>query len=311
MNINIQEASYRDLPVYQLTCGEMTVCVAPSEGMNICHVQYGNYAIIEGNMERRANGGTWGMPVLYPTPNRISGGYAHFQGATLPLFWKGKQLLMHGAARHMAFTVENTAVEADHAEITGYVDFVPGTESYNYFPYVSRLTLTVKVFENRVEVTHTVSNKDRKDLGFGYAYHPFFTKLGATRIRTGAKSFYITDENKLPSGELAAAEGVFDLSKPVDVDSLNLDHVYTDLPKDEDSCEIFYDEVGLHVTLKATEDFSHLVVFTPKQPFFCLENQTCSTDVHNLSATCDHTGLQVVKPGESVSGTVMIVAEKM
>lgn len=311
MNINIQEASYHDIPVYQLCCGDMTVCVAPTEGMNICHVQYGNYAIIEGNMERRANGATWGMPILYPTPNRINGGYAHFQGAVLPLFWKGKQLPMHGAARHMAFAVEGTAVCEDHAEITGYVDFTPGTEAHNYFPYASRLSLTVKVYADRVEVTHTVTNKDKNDLGFGLAYHPFFTKHGATRIRTGAKSFYVTDENLLPSGELKPAEGVYDLSKPVDVDSLSLDHVYTNLPKDEDSCEIFYDEIGLHVTLKATEDFTHLVVFTPKQPFFCLENQTCSTDVHNLSREFDHAHLQIVKPGEAISGTVTILAQKM
>lgn len=311
MNIAVQEAKYRDIPVYQLTCGEMTVCVDPSDGMNICHIQYGTHAILEGNTERRATGGTWGMPVLYPTPNRISGGGVNFEGAFLPLFWKGKQLLMHGAARYMAFTVENTGVREDHAEITGYVDFVPGTDAYNYFPYESRLTLTVRVYGDRVEVTHTVANHDRCDLGFGFAYHPFFNKLGATRIRTGARSFYITDENKLPSGELAPAQGIYDLSRPVDVETLNLDHVYTDLPEGENSADIYYDEIGLHVALKATSDFSHLVVFTPRQPFFCLENQTCSTDVHNLSRSCDHTGLQVVAPGASVSGMVTIQVEKL
>jgi aldose 1-epimerase len=37
------------------------------------------------------------------------------------------------------------------------------------------------------------------------------------------------------------------------------------------------------VTLEASEIFKHMVVYTPsKRDFFCLENQTCSTDAHNL-----------------------------
>lgn len=311
MNINITETVYRGISVYQLCCGEMTVCVAPSEGMDICQIQYGEHVILEANLERRAAGGTWGMPVLYPTPNRISGGGVNFDGAFFPMFWKGERLLMHGAARFMAFIVSESAIASDHALLSGYVDFAPGSEAYNYFPFTSRLMLTVRVYENRVEVTHTVSNFGKRDLAFGLAYHPFFNKLGKTRIRTGARSFYVTDENKLPNGELKAAEGEFDLSDGALVDDLDLDHVYTDLPKGENAADIYYDEICMHVGLKTTEDFSHLVVFTPPRPFFCLENQTCSTDVHNLSRICNHTGLQIVLPGSEASGTVTIQIEKM
>lgn len=312
MNITIVETLYQGIQVYELCCGAMTVDVSPAEGMNICRIRIGGHTILDVNPERRASGGTWGMPVLYPTPNRVSGGAVHFNGETLPMIWKGEPLLMHGAARYMAFQVDGTERGEDYASITAHVDFLPGTEAYDYFPFASRLTLTVRVYEDRVQALHTVENLDKKPLGFGLAYHPFFCKLGETRIRTGAASYYITDENKLPSGELAPAKGGFDLSGGVSTEALNLDHVYTNLPAGENSADIYYDQIGLHIALKATPDFSHLVVFTPSgRPFFCLENQTCSTDCHNLSRTCAHTGLQVVAPGESSSGMVTVQAEEM
>ena len=312
MKTGVTQCEYQGVKVYELVCGEMTVDVAPDDGMNICGIRYAGHTIVTVDPKRRASGGTWGMPVLYPTPNRISAGAAHFNGETLPMIWQGKPLLMHGAARYMSFRVEQAEAQENCAVIRGFVDFVPGSDAYTYFPFHSRLTLEVRVYETRLEVTHTVENLDQKPLAFGLAYHPFFLKIGDTRFRTGARSYYITDENKLPSGELAPAEGIYDLSKPVSTEQVHLDHVYTQLPEGENSADIYYPDIHLHLALKATPDFSHLVVFTPAgMPYFCLENQTCSTDCHNLYQHCDQTGLQIVDPGKHSCGTVTLEMDPM
>jgi aldose 1-epimerase len=57
-------------------------------------------------------------------------------------------------------------------------------------------------------------------------------------------------------------------------------------------------------------DFTHLVHYTPRgERFFCLENQTCSTDVHNLHAKgfTEAAGLKTVAPRAVHRGAVRYV----
>ena len=97
-----------------------------------------------------------------------------------------------------------------------------------------------------------------------------------------------------------------DLRRPVAVGSLDLDHVFTGLPAGQHA-RVEYRGLGLAVRLEATPDFSHLVLYTPRgEGFFCLENQTCSTDAHNLydRGFRSESGLKTVPPGQSRSGSV-------
>ena len=64
--------------------------------------------------------------------------------------------------------------------------------------------------------------------------------------------------------------------------------------------------LGMEVTLRASADFSHLVLYCPRgESFFCLENQTCATDAHNLfdRGFVEESGLKTVAPGESHQGS--------
>jgi len=57
--------------------------------------------------------------------------------------------------------------------------------------------------------------------------------------------------------------------------------------------------------MSASDDFTHLVVYTPKDAaWFCVENQTCSTDAHNLydQGLKSESNLIVVEPGKTRSG---------
>ena len=111
----------------------------------------------------------------------------------------------------------------------------------------------------------------------------------------------------LPTGRLLEVAGTTcDLRRPAAVGSLDLDHVFTSLRPGEHA-RIEYRGLGLAVTLEATPDFSHQVLYTPRgELFFCLENQTCSTDAHNLfdRGFVRESGLKTVKPGETRRGTV-------
>jgi galactose mutarotase-like enzyme len=61
------------------------------------------------------------------------------------------------------------------------------------------------------------------------------------------------------------------------------------------------------VALGGSRDITHLVVFTPPaRPTFCIENQTSSTDAHNLHARglTRESHLIIVTPGKTARGSV-------
>ena len=65
------------------------------------------------------------------------------------------------------------------------------------------------------------------------------------------------------------------------------------------------------LVLESDEAFTHLVVYTPNQPFFCVENQTCSTDAHNLASAGKkrEAHLQICPPGQVRKGWVRFMVE--
>jgi aldose 1-epimerase len=148
---------------------------------------------------------------------------------------------------------------------------------------------------------------------FGFALHPYFSTLsGAADTLVSIPADYVmeADDELLPTGRVLDVRGImyamFDLRQPVPIANLKLDHVYTGLHKSE-SAVIAYRKQGMKLRISASEDFTHMVIYTPPDaPFFCLENQTCSTDAVNLH----HKGLRELahllelRPGESCTGFI-------
>ena len=70
---------------------------------------------------------------------------------------------------------------------------------------------------------------------------------------------------------------------------------------------IEFRDIGLRLTLKGDESFTHMVAYTPaEEPFVCMENYTCAPNAPNLYSLGKEevSGLKVVAPGESIEGTV-------
>ena len=113
---------------------------------------------------------------------------------------------------------------------------------------------------------------------------------------------------ELPTGKLLDLAGQADLDarQPRSLEGFLRDDVYYGMTPDKPA-QIDFRDKRLKLTLSASEDFTHLVVYTPKdQPWFCVENQTCSTDAHNLYARGfkKESHLQIVEPGKTGSGWV-------
>ena len=176
-----------------------------------------------------------------------------------------------------------------------------------------------------VRISYRVLNRGADALPFGFGVHPFFRiPLDKTGARTAVDlcvpaEHVMETHDMLPTGTLLPVrDSPEDLTQGLRLDGpgnrdgnghgkgVGLDHVFFGM-RPEAPARIHWHDLGLHMTLQATEDFGHLVVYTPEDPVFCVENQTCSTDAHNLYAAGHErvSGLQIVPAGAQAQGHVL------
>ncbi len=258
-----------------------------------------------------------GTPILYPSPNRVRNARFTFEGQTFVFEPNDGTNFLHGLVRERPWACETPVIGDDGISVMTRIVFAPGRTIYERFPIHNELELTYTVSPGRVRFGFCVRNLDaQRRLPFGLAIHPYFRVLGPRDqvwIQVPAQK-WMEAENLLPTGRLLDLEaGPADLRQPTPLSELDLDDVFWGMRKEAPQ-RIEYRALGKQVTLTADDFFTHSVVYTPAgRPFFCLENQSCSTDAHNLYAQ----GLQkaahltILDPGESISAGIEIMVSDL
>jgi aldose 1-epimerase len=183
---------------------------------------------------------------------------------------------------------------------------------YDLFPIANTLQVTYTVTPGGVRMDWLVRNDDAAQrLPFGLAIHPYFPILGSresVRITVPARKWMQAVE-LMPTGKLVdLGRGPADLRRSTSLGKLNIDDVFWGMETDKPAI-IDYDTTGMRVTLAASELFTHAVVYTPQgKGYFCIENQSCSTDAHNLYAQgLDKAAhLTILEPGQSLEAWIEI-----
>ncbi len=257
------------------------------------------------------DGSILGTPILYPTPNRVRDAYFNFEGQEFRFEPNNGPHFIHGLVREIPWSYEEPCPSAHGISVRTYYTTSPDTEAYARLPIRNTLELVYTLSPGSLRLDFLVRNEDTEQrLPFGLAIHPYFRVLGprsSVRLRVPAQK-WMEAVDLLPTGRLVnLSEGPADLREPTPLEVLDLDDVFWGLTPSQPQV-IYYDEIGTQLTLVASEAFTHSVVYTPAgRPFFCVENQTCSTDAHNL-----HTrGLQkaahllILEPGETLAASVV------
>lgn len=311
MKYFVDRVKYKGLDTYCLQNDDLILYVLPSQGMTICRMDVFTQTIIDVDLERLKKGRNMGIPILYPTPNRVSGDGFTFQGKKYKLIYKDTPILMHGIAHHYNF--QNIALEKkeDSVSIKGEFIIEKGTPSYEHFPFESKLIIDIILVESSVYLKYQVINLGEKDLPFGIGFHPFFKKIDQVLLKINANQVYDCDANYYPNGELLPIKTLpYDVSTLTDAETYNFDHVFTVIKNFEKDAEIVYKSLNISLILSSSDEFGHIVLYTPiDKDYFCIENQTCSADCHNLNERgYDTTGLQIVSPNQEKSGFIKIQA---
>ena len=291
--------------------------IVPEAGSNLYSLKIGDTEVLV----QPAEWGTtpslrYGFPVLFPTPNRVRDSKFTFDGQTYTFPANERTHFIHGLVHKLPWKAGAASADAKSASMETYLDWDSSQPDFKLFPIKHRLSLRFTLDSHGVKLAFTVDNQDTKRLPFGFAFHPWFQILGSraeTYLQVPAQK-HMEAEGLLPTGNLADLAGTpFDLRKPVSLEMLKLDDVFWGLtPKDIPGYEAR--DKGIKVSLGGSPEFTHMVVYTPPgRPFFCMENQTCSTDAHNLYSKGleKEAHLLIAGQGKKVSGWVYVKVERI
>ncbi|HUU28343.1 MAG TPA: aldose 1-epimerase [archaeon] len=284
--------------------------IAPHSGANLFSLVYDTQQLLYGPPSLdKLPGFRYGTPVLYPAPNRVAKGVFTFEGRTFDFGINDKDRFLHGLVHSVPWQYEIPEADQSGARVLTYLDFSPGSELYQKFGFNHRLSLAFALDKEGIHFEYKVQNRDSLTLPYGFALHPYFNFLGAREeayLCVPAKA-HMEAVDLMPTGRLEELEGSpYDLRQPTQVAGLVLDEVYYGMTP-EKSAFIEYRQAGIKVELAASPEFTHMVVYAqPQNPFFCVENQTCSTDAHNLYARglVEETHLLFAPPGGVGTGWI-------
>ncbi len=292
------------------------VWVLPGHGMNLCKYKANGLNIIEFDPDEIREG-FYGTPLLYPTPNRVYEGKINYNGKEYPQIKNGKLITINGLLHNEPFNGVKISKTENSISVSAYFDFVEKNHLFEAFPFKHRLNVKYTLDKSGVRFDYEIESREQEQsIPFGIALHPYFSKLDGedeTVIRAPYEYSYKTSDNLIPTGELLAVDGETNLSDYVAVGNLDLDTVFTG-NKNNEPATIKYSKSGVKITLNSSDDFSHIVIYTPKgQRYFCMENQTCATNAHNMynQGMEDISGLKFVEPNSRFGGFVEFVTEKI
>lgn len=249
----------------------------------------------------------YGIPILFPFPNRI---------ANAKFSWAGKdyELPVNGGNGHAihGFCLDKAwrIAEQTATSVTGEFQLsVDAPERVSLWPadFILRMKYSIGASSLRCDVS--VTNPSDAGLPWGYGTHPYFrlplTNQGAVRacgISADVTKQWVLEEN-IPTGEVVDDLTV-DLKSGVTFDEVpHLDDVFTGFESSNETpfnCEVTDPRSQVQLIQSCGRGFRELVIFTPKErDAVCLEPYTCATNAIHLHEQGIHAGWQVLEPGGS------------
>jgi aldose 1-epimerase len=286
--------------------------IAPALGNN-CFAYRTREHVLEPILfsEFRAKPTSYGIPLLFPFPNRIRDGRFSFEGAEYVV-----NPPRHGFVRDKAWRVEASgASDADGAWLTSSFDAADYPEQIlKQFPFPFRLEITYRLRPARLEIETLARGHGAGAMPAGFGIHPYFRRPSRGTLTVPAQQRLELAES-LPTGNLLDAIDAYDLRQPADVNKLNLDDIYTAIEADADGlarCVLEDAERNVRTIVEFSRDqFPYVVAYTPPTPrqAICVEPNTCPTDAFNLQARGIESNVLTIGAGEAVKFNISIYTQ--
>jgi aldose 1-epimerase len=289
--------------------------VAPSLGNNCFAFSAGGAPVLEevpfATFSARPT--SYGIPVLFPFPNRVRDGRFTFGGERYEV-----DPPRHGFVRDKPWRVEEAgATEEAGAWLTSSFDAADYPElTPARFPSSFRLEVTYRLEGGRLSMETEARNTGARAMPLGFGIHPYFRLPARGEVSVPARRRWELAES-LPTGRLLGVEGAYDLRGGRSLEGLSLDDIYTGVEPDGDGrarCAVSDLERGTRTVVEFdASEFPHVVVYTPPAPrrAVCVEPNTCPTDAFNLHARGVESNVITLGAGESATFTISLYVESL
>lgn len=254
---------------------------------------------------------SYGIPILFPFPNRIRDGKFSFQGEQYAV-----NPPRHGFVRDKSWQVDShgASVEAGAWLTSSFEAADYPAEILQQFPFPFRLEVTYRLKDARLQIETLVKNTGARDMPAGYGIHPYFRRPSSGTLTVPARQRLELAET-LPTGKLLDVADRYDLRGAADINELNLDDIYTGVEADGDGltrCVLIDEENKLKTVVEFSRvEFPYVVVYTPPAPrqAICVEPNTCPTDAFNLQTRGVESNVLTIGAGETVKFNISIYTE--
>lgn len=256
---------------------------------------------------------SYGIPVLFPFPNRIRDGAFSFQGSAYQV-----NPPRHGFVRDKAWTVIDAAAsESDGARLRCRFDARDHPEAIlSQFPFPFVVEMTYGLQDGRLGIHLTATNTGEHAMPLGYGLHPYFRRPARGAIQVPANHRWELADS-LPTGKVLELAEADDLRQPRDLTGLALDDIYSDLATTAAGmceCRLIDREQHSETVVEfSARQFPFVVVYTPPapRPAICIEPNTCPTDAFNLEQRGVASNVMALAPGAEASFDVWVYARPL
>lgn len=269
------------------------------------------FASVDEFLER---GGGWqGIPFLAPWANRLDepAFYANGQRFAFDLDLGNVRgpVFIHGLLAN-APDWRVTAIGADEhqAWVTSTLDFAADLRRMRQFPFAHTIDMTHRLRDCALEVETRIHNLAAQPMPVSIGFHPYLKLTDSPRdewmVSVGARSEWLLDERKFPTGERRPIKALFPDPTAVALKDFDLDHVFGDLVGDaEGNATMTVKGRTQELDVVTGPNYRASVVYAPAQPapgvdrnFICLEPMAAITNAMNLAHRGQYPDLQSIPP---------------
>ena len=238
---------------------------------------------------------------LVPYSNRIGDGRFGFAGVNHALRRNAaiSPHPLHGLGWLRPWTVATVAPRS----VTLTITHDSRGDNDPEWPWSFGATQTIELDDAGLRLTLALTNHDRRAMPAGIGLHPFFPKSPGMALQFEAAAVWRNDARMLPQERASVPpEWNFGIRRPVA--ALAVDNCFAGWSK---SARLTWPERGWGLRLAASDTFGYLVVFTsPAKESIAIEPVSHANNALNLAATRDDTGLVILAPGATLTGTLVM-----
>lgn len=238
---------------------------------------------------------------LVPYSNRIGDGKFRFDGLDYSLQQNApiSPHPIHGVGWLRNWSV--TAVERNSVSLA-FTHVAHGGSGTDW-PWSFGAAQIIALDDTGLHLTLSLTSHDSRPMPAGIGLHPFFPKSPKMELRFEAGSVWLNDVRMLSTERVGLPrEWNFAMQRPVN--ELTVDNCFAGWSR---AALLTWPERGWGLRLAAGAAFGHLVVFTsPARDSIAIEPVSHANNAVNLAATRDDTGLVILAPGATLSGTLTI-----